>query len=227
MVLSVRCARREATAITQVIAARGRAAGYPPSSTRGHAGATSWPWLIGLGAASRCSLAAASSYGADPRARTVPTRSRSRTSSASEPGPGRDQITDGASSLVRRVSNSDVEEGLVFKRARRRAPRGEETVVVIEVSSGKPQVTIPSVVGQTARTRSRSHPRRPRRAGRRGELDATRDVSPPSPRPGTVVVEGTQVRINVSKGRNPSRYRTSSDCRTTRPAPSSSAPASA
>ncbi len=52
---------------------------------------------------------------------------------------------------VRRVSNSDVEEGLVFAQDPTEGTRVDEGEVVrIDVSSGKPEVTIPSVVGQTS-----------------------------------------------------------------------------
>src|SRR5262249_59390910 len=51
---------------------------------------------------------------------------------------------------VRRVSNSDVPEGTVFAQKPTEGTKvDKQTVVRIDVSSGKPQVTIPSVVGQS------------------------------------------------------------------------------
>ena len=56
----------------------------------------------------------------------------------------------GLTPQVRPVSNSDVEEGVVFNQTPTEGTRvDKETVVTIDVSSGKPEVTIPSVVGQT------------------------------------------------------------------------------
>ena len=56
----------------------------------------------------------------------------------------------GLTPQVRPVSNSDVEEGVVFNQSPTEGTRvDKETVVTIDVSSGKPEVTIPSVVGQT------------------------------------------------------------------------------
>ncbi|MGH3134117.1 MAG: Stk1 family PASTA domain-containing Ser/Thr kinase, partial [Gaiellaceae bacterium] len=63
----------------------------------------------------------------------------------------RNAITDeGLQPRVRRISNSDVEEGLVFAQRPQEGSRVDEgSVVTIDVSSGKPEVEIPSVVGQS------------------------------------------------------------------------------
>jgi serine/threonine-protein kinase len=107
---------------------------------------------------------------------------------------------------VRRVSNSDVEEGFVFQQSPTEGTRVEkEAVVIIDVSSGKPEVTVPSVVGQSRDTAVAE-------LTQLGldtqvvEVNSDRDegtVTAQSLSPGTVVVEGTQVRINVSKGPKP------------------------
>ena len=73
------------------------------------------------------------------------------------------------------------------------------------MSSGKPQVTIPSVVGQTVGDAVAELTR----AGLDAqvvEVNSDREegtVTGQNPGAGTVVVEGTQVRINVSKGPRP------------------------
>jgi eukaryotic-like serine/threonine-protein kinase len=107
---------------------------------------------------------------------------------------------------VRRVANSDVEEGTVFAQSPTEGTKvDKETVVRIDVSSGKPEVQIPSVVGQTVEDAVAELTR----AGLDAqvvEVNSSRDqgtVTAQSPSAGTTVVEGTQVRINVSKGPKP------------------------
>jgi serine/threonine-protein kinase len=107
---------------------------------------------------------------------------------------------------VHRVSNSDVAEGTVFAQTPTEGTKvDKETVVRIDVSSGKPEVTIPSVVGQTVEDAVAELTR----AGLNAqvfEVNSDKDqgtVTAQSPGAGTVVVEGTQVRINVSKGPKP------------------------
>ena len=107
---------------------------------------------------------------------------------------------------VRRVANSDVEEGFVFAQNPTEGTRvDKETVILIDVSSGKPEVTIPSVVGQTVEDAVAELTQ----AGLDAqvvEVNSDKDegtVTAQSPGAGTVVVEGTQVRINVSRGPKP------------------------
>jgi beta-lactam-binding protein with PASTA domain/predicted Ser/Thr protein kinase len=107
---------------------------------------------------------------------------------------------------VRRVSNSDVEEGFVFAQNPTEGTRvDKETVVLIDVSSGKPEVTIPSVVGQSVEDAVAELTQ----AGLDAqvvEVNSDKDegtVTAQAPSAGTVVVEGTQVRINVSRGPKP------------------------
>jgi serine/threonine-protein kinase len=107
---------------------------------------------------------------------------------------------------VRRVPNSDVEEGLVFAQEPTEGTKVDKgDVIFIDVSSGKPKVTIPSVVGQTVEDAVAELTR----AGLDAqvvEVNSERDegtVTAQKPSAGTVVVEGTQVRINVSKGPKP------------------------
>jgi eukaryotic-like serine/threonine-protein kinase len=107
---------------------------------------------------------------------------------------------------VRNLPNSDVEEGLVFAQVPTEGTRVEkETVVRIDVSSGKPEVSVPSVVGQTLANAVEELTA----AGLDAqvvEVNSDREagtVTGQAPGPGTVVVEGTQVRINVSQGPKP------------------------
>ena len=107
---------------------------------------------------------------------------------------------------IRRVSSSDVEEGFVSAQNPTEGTRvDKETVVLIDVSSGKPEVTIPSVVGQSVEDAVAELTQ----AGLDAqvvEVNSDKDegtVTAQSPTAGTVVVEGTQVRINVSKGPKP------------------------
>ncbi len=78
-------------------------------------------------------------------------------------------------------------------------------MVRIDVSSGKPEVTIPSVVGQTTED-AVAELTRAGLVAQVVEVNSDRDqgtVTAQSPSAGTVVVEDTQVRINVSKGPRP------------------------
>jgi serine/threonine-protein kinase len=104
------------------------------------------------------------------------------------------------------VANSDVEEGVVFAQNPTEGPRvDKETVVVIDVSSGKPEVTVPSVVGQTE-SDAVAELTRVGLVAQVAQVNSERDegtVTAQSLDPGTVVVEGTKVRINVSKGPKP------------------------
>ena len=107
---------------------------------------------------------------------------------------------------VRQVSSSDVEEGFVISQNPAAGTQVDpEDVVSIEVSSGKPKVTIPTVVGQSRDSAVRELTA----AGldvQVVEVNSEREegtVTAQQPAPGTVVVEGTQVRINVSKGPRP------------------------
>ena len=107
---------------------------------------------------------------------------------------------------VRPVSNSDVEEGVVFSQTPTEGTRVDEgDVVRIDVSSGKPEVAIPSVVGQSVAD-AVAEITRSGLIAQVVEVNSDRDegtVTAQSPSAGTVVVEGTQVRVNVSKGPRP------------------------
>ena len=107
---------------------------------------------------------------------------------------------------VRNLPNSDVEEGIVFAQTPTEGTDVEEdTVVTIDVSTGKPEVTVPSVVGQSLADAVEELTT----AGLDAQVvDVDSDREPGTvtgqfPQPGTVVLEGTRVRINVSRGPAP------------------------
>jgi len=107
---------------------------------------------------------------------------------------------------VRPISNSDVEEGFVFAQSPTEGTRvDKDSVVTIDVSSGKPEVTVPSVVGQSS-TDAVAELTRAGLDTQIVEVNSDREegtVTAQVPAAGLVVVEGTQVRINVSKGPKP------------------------
>ena len=107
---------------------------------------------------------------------------------------------------VRRIANSDVQEGLVFAQRPEQGTRVDpETVVTIDVSSGRPEVEVPSVVGQS-RDSAVAELTQVGLDAQVAFVNSDRDegtVTAQSLAPGTVVVEGTRVRINVSKGPRP------------------------
>jgi beta-lactam-binding protein with PASTA domain/predicted Ser/Thr protein kinase len=193
------------TAVTQL--RRGRAVppgfppGYePPKPRRGML----WPWLLGFGAllailvggwflvdTIRDQLEASKPV-------SVPYVVALREANA------RNEITDsGLKVRVNHVPSSDVEEGFVISQTPTQGTRVEkETIVVIDVSTGKREVTVPSVVGQDDADAIEELTR----AGLDAHVvnvSSDKDVgvvTGQQPAPGVVVVEGTQVRINVSSG---------------------------
>ena len=127
------------------------------STSRPTRGRPLWPWLVGIGARrSRCSSAASSSTTRSRTSSRAPRPSPSRTSSASRQALAVNDITEeGLVPQVRRVSNSDVEEGLVFAQNPTEGTRvDKETVVRIDVSSGQ-------AGGARSRASSARRPRTP------------------------------------------------------------------
>jgi eukaryotic-like serine/threonine-protein kinase len=192
----------DVTAATQVVR-RGPPPLYePPDRSR-----PIWPWLLGIGALLAVLIGGWLLYGpiqdqfegsetvAVPYVVGIPASLAVK------------NIEDaGLVPQVRRVSNSDVEEGIVIAQNPTEGTRvDKEEVVRIDVSSGKPEVTIPSVVGQTAED-AVAELTRAGLVAQVVEVNSDRDegtVTGQSPGAGIVVVEGTQVRINVSKGPKP------------------------
>ena len=192
----------DATAATQVVRRGG-----PPQYEPPKRGRSLWPWLVGLGAVLALLVGGWLAYnsiqhqlqGAESVA--VPYVVGIQQANAEK------LIQDkGLIPNVHRVANADVAEGTVFAQSPTEGTRvDKQTVVRIDVSSGKPEVTIPSVVGQSVEDAVAELTR----AGLDAqvvEINSDRDqgtVTAQSPNAGTVVVQGTRVRINVSKGPRP------------------------
>ena len=113
---------------------------------------------------------------------------------------------DGFDPNVRRLPNGDVQKGYVFDQepdAGSRQPKG--SMVTILVSSGKKNVGVPSLVGKSRDTAVKELTS----LGLDAEVhevpsDKPSDtVTAQDPRPGTIVVEGASVRVNVSSGPKP------------------------
>jgi eukaryotic-like serine/threonine-protein kinase len=198
----------DATGVTQVTRRARPSAGYPPpfDPTRTRRGAI-WPWLAGAGALLLVVLAGFLLY--EPI-----TNQLQGSSSVAVPyvvalqrAQAESDIRDkGLVPRVREVSSSDVEQGVVVSQEPPPGTRVDEgEIVSIEVSSGRPKVTIPTVVGQDRDSALRELDQ----AGLEAqvvEVNSEEDkgrVTAQSPEGGLVVVEGTQVRINVSKGPRP------------------------
>jgi len=192
----------DSTAATQMVR-RGPPPHYePPSRSR-----PIWPWLLGVGALLALLAGGWFLYGpiqsqlqgsetvAVPYVVGIP--SASAVSDIEEKG---------LIPQVRRISNSDVEEGIVFAQSPTEGTRvDKETLVRIDVSSGKPEVTVPSVVGQS-QTDAVAELTRIGLSAQIVEVFSSEDpgrVTGQFPLAGVVVVEGTRVRINVSKGSKP------------------------
>jgi serine/threonine-protein kinase len=192
----------DATAVTQMVR-RGPPPQYePPSRSR-----PIWPWLLGIGAVLALLAGGWLFYDSiqsqlkDSETVAVPYVVGLQQAQAVNLITEKDLVP-----RVRRVSNSDVEEGFVFAQNPTEGTRvDKETVILIDVSSGKPEVTIPSVVGQSVEDAVAELTQ----AGLNAqvvEVNSGKDegtVTAQSPSAGTVVVEGTQVRINVSRGPKP------------------------
>jgi serine/threonine-protein kinase len=113
---------------------------------------------------------------------------------------------DGFEPNVRRLPNADVQPGYVYQQQPdpgTKQPRG--SIVTVLVSSGKPKVTVPSLVGKTRDaavaelTRLQLQPR----VVQVNSSEPANNVTAQDPRPGVVVVAGSAVRINVSSGPKP------------------------
>ena len=110
---------------------------------------------------------------------------------------------DGFEHNVRRLPNADVQPGYVYQQDPEQGtkqPRG--SIVTILVSSGKPKVTVPSLVGKSRDaavaelTRLQLEPN----VVQVSSSQQANQVTAQNPKPGVVVVAGSSVRINVSSG---------------------------
>ena len=166
-----------------------------------------WPWLIGAGAIIALLLGGALLFDtireqiAGEEMVAVPYVVALQQAQAVDQIEGKGLVAN-----VRRVPNSDVPEGEVFAQQPTQGDRVEEgSVVTIQVSSGKPEVSIPDVVGQS-RDSAVAELTQAGLDFRVVEVNSEREVGTVTgqqPGAGTVVVEGTTVRINVSSGPRP------------------------
>jgi serine/threonine-protein kinase len=115
-------------------------------------------------------------------------------------------VGDGFEAKVVRRPNGDVQPRYVFQQEPEPGTRlPKDSIVTVLVSIGKPKVTVPFVVGKSRDTAVAELTRR--------DLDHTvvevnserqsGIVTAQNPRAGTVLVSGSSVRINVSKGPKP------------------------
>ncbi|HLF00319.1 MAG TPA: Stk1 family PASTA domain-containing Ser/Thr kinase [Gaiellaceae bacterium] len=205
MVLSGARTTDGSTAVTQVVRRSRR--GGPPYAPPPPRGRTIWPWLLGIGALLAVLVAGYIVYDIvqqqleDAKPVAVPYVVGIERALAVN-----DIQERGLVARVRNLPNSDVQEGLVFLQSPTEGTNVEKgTVVTIDVSSGKPEVTVPSVVGQSEADAVEELTR----AGLDAQVvEVNSDqkqgtVTGQSPAAGLVVVEGTQVRINVSRGPKP------------------------
>jgi eukaryotic-like serine/threonine-protein kinase len=107
---------------------------------------------------------------------------------------------------VRRLPNTNVEIGRVFDQSR---PPGERTekgnLVVIKVSSGKPKVSVPNVVGKQATDAVAALTQQGLKANIHS-IHSAKDsgtVTGQFPKAGARLLKGDRVRINVSQGPKP------------------------
>ena len=107
---------------------------------------------------------------------------------------------------VRRLPNNNVEIGRVFDQSR---PPGERTekgnLVVIKVSSGKPKVSVPNVVGKQATDAVAALTQQGLKANIHSVHSAkdSGTVTGQFPKAGARLLKGDRVRINVSQGPKP------------------------
>ena len=166
-----------------------------------------WPWLLAAGLFALLLVGGVFAYQqlqdqlSGTEAVTVPDVEGLVESLAVE-----DIVDAGLEPNVRRQPDSDVERGLVVSQDPETPQRVDPgTFVTIIVSSGKPKVRVPSLVGRTrdeavaelSDANLRANVVEVNSSEQSGIVLAT------SPKAGETVVEGTTVRVNVSKGPKP------------------------
>ena len=115
-------------------------------------------------------------------------------------------VGDGFEAKVVRRPNADVQPRYVFQQEPEPGTRlPKDSIVTVIVSTGKPKVTVPFVVGKSRDTAVAELTQRDLEATV-VEVNSERQsgiVTAQNPRAGTVRVSGASVRINVSKGPKP------------------------
>jgi beta-lactam-binding protein with PASTA domain len=117
------------------------------------------------------------------------------------------QIKDaGLEELVTRVTDEEAEIGIVFEQDPQPGERIERgNFVTIKVSLGKPKTTVPNVVGKSrdAAVADLVSANLQANVVAVNSLEPVDQVLAQAPKPGTELLEGATVRINVSKGPRP------------------------
>ena len=115
-------------------------------------------------------------------------------------------VGDGFEAKVVRRPNADVQPRYVFQQEPEPGTRlPKDSIVTVIVSTGKPKVSVPFVVGKSRDTAVAELTQRDLEATV-VEVNSERQsgiVTAQNPRAGTVLVSGASVRINVSKGPRP------------------------
>jgi beta-lactam-binding protein with PASTA domain len=115
-------------------------------------------------------------------------------------------LNDGFEPKVSKLPNSEVEAGIVYEQDPGPGSRlAKGSIVTVLVSTGKPEVRVPDVVGKTEADAVAELTRAGLDANS-VQINSSQDagtVTAQSPAAGTVLVEGSEVRINVSKGPKP------------------------
>ena len=107
---------------------------------------------------------------------------------------------------MRRTPSADTAVGLVFEQDPGRGTKTDKgNLVTILVSTGKPKTRVPGVVGQSVADAVQTLANSKLKASA-VEINSDKPVNTVTaqdPKAGTVLVEGSSVRINVSKGPKP------------------------
>jgi len=197
----------DATALTQASRRPPPASGeerYRAYDTPVGRGRSIWPWLIGLGVV--LALAAGGYFlyqkVQEQISESSPVTVQQYTGLLVSKA--QDLVTnDGFEPQVQREPDPDVSPGIVFKQEPTPGTKlGRGSIVVLHVSTGKPKVAVPGVVGKSSTdavaalvgaglTANPQNVPSDQQAG---------TVVAQDPKAGTVIVEGSTVRINVSTG---------------------------
>ena len=112
-------------------------------------------------------------------------------------------IEDGFEDRVRRVPNSEVAEGYVIEQEPAPGTRLQKgSIVTIDVSTGRPEVTVPPLIGKTRDEAVRDLTALNLEVSV-VEVNSEQEpgiVTAQDPAAGTVLITGSTVRVNVSKG---------------------------
>jgi eukaryotic-like serine/threonine-protein kinase len=112
----------------------------------------------------------------------------------------------GLKELVQREPNADTKEGIVFEQDPQPGERIERgNFVTIIVSSGPPKTRVPDVVGQSrdAAVATLVNAGLEANVVQVNSLEPVDTVTATDPKSGTELIEGSTVRVNVSKGPKP------------------------